>query len=341
MKILIISNMYPSEEKPYSGIFVKNQCEYLKYSLNQDIDIYTMKRSFNSKLGSILKYLKFYFLFFPYFFKKIDIIHIHFFGYHSYLAYIYKILHPKTKIVVTFHGSDTKNINNKLFSFILQKINIIIAVGKDQSEYIDKRVNDKKIKIIPAGINEQIFFKDDNIMKKYDFIFIGSFYEIKGIDIFIESIKKLNNKNLKYCFVGSGKYLSEIEKLKGYYNITVKENQRQSKIRILINQSKWLVLPSRGDSFGLVVSEAMYCATPVIVSNIGGMKDQVADGYNGFIIEENTPKCLAKKMEEVLKIEAHNYKKLQQNCINSNEEYSLDNICNKLLQIYKELLNEK
>ena len=29
-RILIVSNMYPSAEKPYSGVFVKNQYECLK-----------------------------------------------------------------------------------------------------------------------------------------------------------------------------------------------------------------------------------------------------------------------------------------------------------------------
>ena len=29
MRLLVLSNMYPSDEKPYAGIFVRNQVEVL------------------------------------------------------------------------------------------------------------------------------------------------------------------------------------------------------------------------------------------------------------------------------------------------------------------------
>ena len=105
---------------------------------------------------------------------------------------------------------------------------------------------------------------------------------------------------------------------------------------ILLNQSKWLVLPSRGDSFGLVVSEAIFCGTPAIVSNIGGMKDQVKDGVNGYILKENTPEYLAQKIDELMKIESTTYESLVQSTKTSNKEYSMSSITQKLLKIYKD-----
>jgi len=340
MKILIISNMYPSEQKPYSGIFVKNQYEYLRNELKQNISIYTMRRSFTTKIGSILKYLKFYFGFFTFLFRKYEIVHIHFFGYHAFLGYIYKIFYPNVKLIITFHGGDTKNIERSTFKMILNQVNTIIAVGKEQSEYIFKQTSFNNIKVIPAGIDEKVFYKEDYNKKKYDFIFIGSFYNVKGIDIFIDAIKELKNKDLNYCFVGSGKYLSDIEALKNSFKIDIKENQTQNEIRFLLNQSKWLILPSRGDSFGLVVSEAMYCATPAIVSNIGGMVDQVENNFNGFILKENTSEELSKVINKLINIEPEEYNRLALNASKSNKQYSMNNVCMELSLIYKELLDE-
>lgn len=341
MKILIISNMYPSKQKPYSGIFVKNQYEYLKNELNQNVDIYIMKRSYTNKLGSIVKYCNFYFSFFSFIFKKYDILHIHFFGFHIYLSVLYKIFHPSCKILVTLHGSDTKNINKHFFRLSLKFIDKFIAVGNEQGKYIKKYIEDQRVKILSAGIDEKTFFQDKSINKVYDFIFVGSFYDIKGIDIFIETIKKLDRKDIKYYFVGSGKYQNDIEQLSNKYDITIKNNQSQNEIRALLNQSRWLVLPSRGDSFGLVVSEAIFCGTPAIVSNIGGMKDQIKDGINGYILKENTPENLAQKIDEVMKIESSQYDTLKNNTISTNKKYSMSSVCNTLLNIYKDLINEK
>jgi len=338
MKILIISNMYPSKQKPYSGIFVKNQYEYLKDKLNQNIEIYAMQRELTSKVGSIIKYIKFYIKFISYLKNRYEIIHIHFFGYHTFLAYLYKFFYPKTKIMVTFHGGDTKNINKNLFKFLLKKIDLLVAVGSEQYEYISKNTNNMNIKKLSAGIDSNIFFKQ-NITKQYDFIFVGSFYSIKGVDILCSAIELLD-KNIKYCFVGSGDYESTILKLKEKYNVELFKNKTQKEIAILLSASKYLVLPSRGDSFGLVVSEAIFCGTPAIVSNIGGMKDQVKDNYNGFIVKENNPQELAKTLKKALSLSEEEYLKMSENAEKSNKEYSLENVCNKLNSIYKELVNE-
>lgn len=347
MKILLISNMYPSKESPYAGIYVKNQYEYIKNNLQQDIDILAMPRKHTSKLGSIYKYLKFVIASLKILKSKYDILHVHFLSFHFFIAVFYKLKYPDVKIVLTVHGSDVnllniKSLQYKLLNYAIHKAKpTVIAVGSDLAKSFQKKFDLCTSHILSAGIDEKTFYNDKDIEKLFDYIFVGSFYNIKGVDIFIDSIKKLNKKDIKYCFVGSGKYLNDINELSNHYDITLIENQSQNKIRILLNQSKWLVLPSRGDSFGLVVSEAIFCGTPAIVSNINGMKDQVKDGVNGFILKENTPECLAQKIEELMKIENDQYDTLRKNAISSNKKYSMSIICNTLLNIYEDIMNEK
>ena len=59
MKILIITSMYPSPEKKYSGIFVKNQYEQLQSLMKEgeEIEVFYMKRTFTSLWGSIKKHI--------------------------------------------------------------------------------------------------------------------------------------------------------------------------------------------------------------------------------------------------------------------------------------------
>jgi glycosyltransferase involved in cell wall biosynthesis len=269
-------------------------------------------------------------------FKKFDVIHVHFFSYHFFLALLYKLLFLKTKIIVTVHGSDTANVTKWFYRPFLKYISKIIAVGKEQAKVIRQVVGSDKVVALSAGVDERVFYHMPGTSKEFDFIFVGSFYDVKGVDVFIRAIGLSDHTDKKYCFVGSGKYLSEIEELRKEHNITIKMNQTHDEIRELLNKSKWLVLPSRGDSFGLVVSEAIYCGTPVIVSNIGGMREQVDDGVNGFVLEDNTPEALAKKMAELKDIPKHEYKAMVENCLASNKQFSLRNVCEELVRIYNE-----
>jgi len=333
MKILIISNMYPSKQKPYSGIFVKNQFEYIRENLNDQTYKYVMKRTFTSSLGSIIKYFKFYVGFIPLLFKRYEVVHIHFFGYHSFLGLLYKYIYPSSKLIITFHGSDTANIKKSLFRPIVKKMHTAIAVGKDQSEFIKISAPNLRVETISAGVDKRVFYPE-HLEKEYDYIFIGSFYKIKGVDIFINAIKEINQQDLRFCFVGSGTFEREIEALKEIATIDLFKNQTQKQIQLLISKSKFLVLPSRGDSFGLVVTEAMYCGTPAIVSNIGGVKDQVVDGVNGFVLKESSSEELAKLMIKLNSISPSNYTNISEAAIDSNRQHSLHNSCLELIRIY-------
>src|SRR5207244_8801774 len=46
-----------------------------------------------------------------------------------------------------------------------------------------------------------------------------------------------------------------------------------------------LLLPSPYDAFAMVVTEAMACALPVIVSREAGASELINDGENGFVLQ--------------------------------------------------------
>ena len=57
---------------------------------------------------------------------------------------------------------------------------------------------------------------------------------------------------------------------------------------------------STREGFGLVVSEAMWQGTPVVGSNVGGIKKQVMHGHNGFLVEPHETKEAAKAIKTIL-----------------------------------------
>lgn len=60
------------------------------------------------------------------------------------------------------------------------------------------------------------------------------------------------------------------------------------------------VLPSLAESSPLVVAQAMASAKPVVGTRVGGVPDQVRDGWNGFLLEPADEKELAEKIEYLI-----------------------------------------
>ncbi|HEX2017254.1 MAG TPA: glycosyltransferase family 4 protein [Solirubrobacteraceae bacterium] len=61
-----------------------------------------------------------------------------------------------------------------------------------------------------------------------------------------------------------------------------------------------LVLPSRQEPFGTVLSEAMAVGTPVVATRVGGLEEVVSDGVNGRLVAPGDPPALAAAVLDVL-----------------------------------------
>ncbi|AOE50161.1 glycosyltransferase family 4 protein [Kangiella sediminilitoris] len=346
MNILVITNMFPSKQKPYSGLFVKNQFEELKKTYRDDsLDCYAMERKFTSKVGSLIKYSKFFLNFiFKYVFtsSKYDIIHVHFFYPTVILAYIYKYLKNKNiKIIVTFHGSDIYQNDGHLYRSLLKGVDKYIVVNSQFKKYIHAYLGkDADVEFLPAGISE--IFRPTKITKKYDLIYAGSFYSIKGFDLLAKILTSLN-KPLNIAIVGSGPLERLInEDIKRVHNVHLIKNASHEQLLELYNASRFLINTSRSEAFGLSICEAMKCGVPCIATNTDGAKEQVIDGENGFILgdfneifDDITP--ISDLVYKTLDYPLNKYHALSDSAEKSARKWTLPNVCKRLHEIYEEV----
>ncbi|MBC7489106.1 MAG: glycosyltransferase family 4 protein [Glaciimonas sp.] len=110
--------------------------------------------------------------------------------------------------------------------------------------------------------------------KPLHFIFAGSLSHRKAIDIILAAFTLIKQSGLHYqlSFVGGEGEPGWIKQIEKTPNARYIPGIPQNVLYGLIGEADCLLLPSRFDSFGMVVAEAMACGTPVIVSTQTGAK---------------------------------------------------------------------
>jgi phosphatidylinositol alpha-mannosyltransferase len=102
-------------------------------------------------------------------------------------------------------------------------------------------------------------------------------------------------------------------------------------------QAKALVAPSLGgESFGMVLTRAFACATPVAASDIAGYRDVMTD-ETGVLVPPGDPAALATAVTALLGDEAHRQRLGEAARRIARERYSWDDIARRLATIYEGL----
>lgn len=238
------------------------------------------------------------------------------------------ILHYPLKIY-TVHDPIRHSSDKKLFKYLSiigvkiltfgikkKKPDDIVVLSKIFRRYCEKKYNlpSSRVHVIPLGIfdfykvvdNSSSYYYD---MNKFNFLFFGRIDEYKGLDVLAEafSILKEKNKNISLTIAGSGDfspYKKQYDELEDIHvvNRWIKDEEVASYFKT--NSRLVLVLPYKDATQSGVIPIAMSFKVPIIASNTGGLSEQIIDGVTGFLCAPNDPIILAKKMEEVMKINA-------------------------------------
>jgi phosphatidylinositol alpha-1,6-mannosyltransferase len=136
----------------------------------------------------------------------------------------------------------------------------------------------------------------------------------KGHEWFINEVLPLINHDTEYVIIGDGPEMKSI--VQAVINSSKRDNihilgrQKDDILHAAYIAADLFVMPNirvAGDmeGFGIVMLEANIAGTPVIASDLEGIKDVVKDGVNGYKIEVNDSAAFAMKIDEVLHNEIH------------------------------------
>jgi len=168
-----------------------------------------------------------------------------------------------------------------------------IGFDSDKVSAFQYFIEEKELSNIKEGTNDVV-----------DFIFVGQLIYRKGIDNLIDAFYKLQTiKKWKLSIVGSGDLENHLkQKVKNYgleNKIHFKGNLSNKEVRNEIEIANYLILPSRFDGWGAVVSEALSVGTKVICSDKCGSSILI-DETNGYVYNENSINDLKESLEFAL-----------------------------------------
>jgi len=135
-------------------------------------------------------------------------------------------------------------------------------------------------------------------------LFVGQLVRGKGLDTLIESMALIHpDAQLTVCGTGrmEAQYKKQVKKLKLSSRVHFVGYKTQEELTLLYRQANIVIIPARSpETFCLAGLESLLQGTPVIASNVGGMKEWLKPNFNGLSFESNEPRALAVAIDKFL-----------------------------------------
>lgn len=293
--------------------------------------------------------------------ERFDIVHSH--TPSPSFAYIpaRKLMKSGVPTVVTYHcDSDIPSRMSSLFvrgvdrfvtRRIIQRSTKVLVTTKTYSS-TSSNVWTIEPEIVPVSANTDRFHPDRedrartrrkfNLEGRKAVLFVGRLVRHKGVQFLIESMRYLPD-DCVLLIAGEGEYSGTLGRIIRGLGVGgrvfmlggVPDNLLPS----LYRAADVVVVPStaRLEAFSIAAIESMASGTPVLVSNIPGVREVIEDGVHGLRSEPMDPRNIADRLKELLSDEELR-RRMGENGVKRAAEFSISSVAERMLSIYSGLL---
>jgi glycosyltransferase involved in cell wall biosynthesis len=294
--------------------------------------------------------------------ERVDVLHLRS-RMPAWIAYIaWKSLppHKRPALVTTFHGFYSVNS----YSAIMTRGERIIAVSEAIARHIRENYGlEDKVTLNYRGIDEDLFSPDNVEAERVEYLaekwginrsriiimLPGRLTRLKGQHVFIKSLTLLKSGNFQAVMVG------DTQDNPGYTRFLmnlINENNLEGKVKLVGHCSDMpaaLLLAdivisatsSEPEAFGRTTAEAMAMGKTVVATAHGGSLETVVAGETGWLVQPSDPEDMARAIDEAM-VDPEKRKAFgEAGQLRVRRHFTLKNMCENTLTIYRELLAEK
>jgi phosphatidylinositol alpha-mannosyltransferase len=237
-----------------------------------------------------------------------DVVHVH--EPLTPSASMFAALESSVPVVATFHSGADRSVLFDLAAPALRRvarrIDVRIAVSRAAESFVARRIGGS-FEVVPNGVDVNTFAsaRRADLPPGRLMLFVGRLHPRKGFPDAARAFAILAPRftDLRFAVVGSGRERDAVEELPP-------DVRRRLLLLGGLDPERWasyaavadvFVAPNRGgESFGMILVEAMAAGVPVVASDIPGFDEVVTHGVDGILVPPGEPSALAAAVGRVL-----------------------------------------
>jgi glycosyltransferase involved in cell wall biosynthesis len=304
-RLLLVTNIYPTPDRPHSGAFVARRVAALR---ERGVEVIVAAPSGYGG-SSLIRHARIAWRALTAR-GPIDGVEAH----PLYAAGVIGLLAAKLRrkpLLAYAHGSDVTDyaVRSRFHRFFARRVArgaaAVVANSKETADYAARlgpaaRVVSPGVDLqalAPAGRAERAALRHSLGLPSGPLaLFLGSISEHKGADLFARAVE--SSPRWQGVMVGDGPLAGRLAST--YPKLLRHAPVAPSEVAAWLQAVDVVVVPSRREGFGLAAVEAMACATPVIAAAAGGLPEIVSDGENALLVPPGDPAAIAGALDRLL-----------------------------------------
>lgn len=210
-----------------------------------------------------------------------------------------------------------------------------------------RKIPEKDIYVVKCGIDHSLYSPGPET-KKNDpplAVYVGRLKKYKTIDCVLRALPLVFEKipEAELIIVGDGDYAPELKRLTRQLGLETKVKFTgfvSQKEKVNWFRKAWVaVYPSSKEGWGLTNIEANACGTPVLASDVPGLRDSVVAGETGFLFEYGSKEKLAELMIKMMS-DSSLREKLSRGGLRWAKGFSWEKAADQALELFEMVVRE-
>ena len=244
-------------------------------------------------------------------------------------------------VVATFHSagdSAAYRTFSRQLKWVASRIDIRVAVSKDAVELAQRYIGGE-YEVLFNGIELGDYLTPTTTPRENAIFFIGRHEERKGLSNLLEAMAMLS-PDVRLWIASDGPQTAEL-KIRFASDSRIDWLGRISdseKISRMGRSSVFCAPSFHGESFGVVLLEAMAAGTPVVASNLDGYRNVATDDETALLVETGNVASLASALSRVL-VDPQLAERLTTNGREHAQRFSMDALADRYIEMYERALH--